>query len=266
VAYPNDLINATAGFMQIGEQFNAGIGFVPRTGIRESYGSLMIGPRPNALGIMQILFGGGMDYITDMNNKELTGKLTITPAEVRFLSGDEISYSLVSSYELLDKDFTIFKTHVVAMSKYTFISHSVKLTSAKRRDLWASAVINRGGFFSGKRNDLVLAAGWKINVPFYLGVEYENNHVFLPDGDFTARIYRANANVFFSPDITLFNFIQYDNLSETIGIQSRFRWILKPGNELLFAYTPLMSRPLPDSPYDLEQNSFRIKLMYTFRF
>ncbi|MDH5602379.1 MAG: carbohydrate binding family 9 domain-containing protein, partial [Cyclobacteriaceae bacterium] len=141
VAYPNDFINATAGFMQIGEQFNAGIGFVPRTGIRESYASLMIGPRPNALGIMQILFGGDMDYITDMSNKELTGKLTITPAQVRFLSGDEISYSLISRYELLDKDFTIFKTHVVAMSKYKFISHSIKLTSAKRRDLWGSAVI-----------------------------------------------------------------------------------------------------------------------------
>ncbi|MDH5397170.1 MAG: carbohydrate binding family 9 domain-containing protein, partial [Cyclobacteriaceae bacterium] len=266
VAYPNDLINFLAGYMQIGDQFNAGIGFVPRVGVRESYSNLTIGPRLNKYGIMQVLFGAGMDYITDLNNKQLTGKLDVTPMQIRFLSGDMVSYSLASRYELLDGDFTIFKTHVIPRARYKFLSNSLLLTSAMRRNVWASAQLNWGDFYSGRRQDLILSAGWKINVPLYVGIQYENNHVFLPDGDFAAEIYRVNADILFSPDITLRNFIQYDNLSETIGIQSRFRWIIKPGNELVFAYTPLMSRPLPDSPYDLEQNSFRMKLMYTFRF
>ena len=36
----------------------------------------------------------------------------------------------------------------------------------------------------------------------------------------------------FAPDITWATFVQYDNISNTYGYNSRFRWELKPGTDV----------------------------------
>lgn len=93
---------------------------------------------------------------------------------------------------------------------------------------------------------------------------YKQNDVTLPDGNFTARIYQLNANVLFSPDITLYNYFQYDNNSKTIGGQTRFQWIVHPGNEIFIVYTSNISRPL--DRYVMNESALRFKLKYNIRF
>ena len=44
ISYPNDFLNFTAGYLQIDENFDAGIGFVRRKNIRSTYGSIGFGP------------------------------------------------------------------------------------------------------------------------------------------------------------------------------------------------------------------------------
>ena len=101
-------------------------------------------------------------------------------------------------------------------------------------------------------------------MPFYVGMDYEQSNVSLPDGDFSAEVYRLAANVLFSPDVTLYNFIQYDNFSERMGWQSRFRWILKPGNEIIFVWNSISADPL--ERFEITQSSTRLKLRYNYRF
>ncbi len=105
-AYPNDYINLRLGHLEIGENFIAGMGFVPRTNIRETYSELQFGPRPNKWGIMQVLFGGGFDYITNLETGKLeTSEFKINPLGIRLLSGEQIEYSIVSQYEFLGRRF-----------------------------------------------------------------------------------------------------------------------------------------------------------------
>jgi hypothetical protein len=101
-------------------------------------------------------------------------------------------------------------------------------------------------------------------VPLFLGGTFLQNHVILPEGDFTANIYQVNANVLFSPDITLYNFVQYDNASKSAGWQSRFQWIVKPGNEIILAWTANFLQP--DEQYVLDASTTRLKLKYNIRF
>jgi hypothetical protein len=51
------------------------------------------------------------------------------------------------------------------------------------------------------------------------------------------RLYRLDARTQFSPWISVANNIQYDSESRDIGWQMRFRWILKPGDDIYFVYT-----------------------------
>jgi hypothetical protein len=101
-------------------------------------------------------------------------------------------------------------------------------------------------------------------VPFYIGIDYQRSSVSLPDGDFVAEVYRLAANILFSPDITLYNFIQYDNFSHEMGWQSRFRWIVTPGNEILLVWNSMSLDPL--DRFEITQSSTRLKLKYNYRF
>lgn len=268
VNYPNDFLKFRLGHQQIGENYRPGIGFAPRLGIRETYIEAALGPRPGKYGILQINFRAGADFITDYNNKLLTREIPLTPFEIEFISGDEFEISTTSKYEYLDEDFEIFPTEDITIpaGTYNFWRHSIEFQSAQRRRVWFQPGFTWGSFFDGDRQDYVFAFGYKINTPIFVGLEYELNKVFLPEGDFETQVYRVNANIFFSPDISLTNFIQYDNVTEEIGWQSRFRWILKPGNEILFVWNSSSMRHPMEERFTIQESFTRLKLNYNFRF
>lgn len=270
VNYPNDFLKFRVGHQEIGENYQAGIGFTPRVGIRENYVEAAIGPRPNKYGILQINFRAGGDFITDFDNELLTREIDLTPFEIELLSGDELEISTVSSYEYLDEDFDIFEkdqsTITIDSGTYNFWRHTIEFQSAQRRRIWFQPAYSWGAFFDGNRQDFVMAFGYKINTPIFVGLEYELNKVNLPDGDFETHLYRASANIFFSPDISLTNYVQFDNLSERMGWQSRFRWIIKPGNEIIFVWNSTMYETPEKDRFTVQESSTRLKLNYNFRF
>ena len=266
--YPNDFLKFRLGHQEIGENYRAGIGFVPRLGIRENYVEAALGPRPDKYGILQLNFRAGGDFITDFDNELLTRKIDLTPFEIELISGDEFELSTVSQYEFLNEDFEIFPMDsiTIAAGSYNFWRHTIEFQSAQRRQIWFQPAYTWGSFFNGHRHDLVFAFGYKINTPIFVGLEYEINKVYLPEGDFETQVYRANVNIFFSPDISLTNFIQYDNVTEKMGWQSRFRWILKPGNEILFVWNSTMYEAPEKNRFEVQESSTRLKLNYNFRF
>jgi len=268
ISYPNDFLQVRLGHQQIGENYRAGLGFVPRKGIRDTYGELFFGPRPNKYGIMKINTGGMVNFITDMKNNLLTRDAFMKVAEFEFLSGEKAEYSIRNTYEYLDEDFEIFPKDsiTIPIGTYDFWQQGIELSTAPRRNVWVGFEINWGGFFNGTTTQIEVESGVKIGVPFFVGLQYEQNDVHLPEGRFTTRIYRINADVYFNPDISLANFIQYDNVSEEWGLQSRFRWILKPGNEIILVWNSLMLPDINSDRYMMQENNVRFKVNYNFRF
>ena len=59
----------------------------------------------------------------------------------------------------------------------------------------------------------------------------------LPEGDFDENVYQVKADLFLSPDLGLMNYVQFDNVSDELGWQSRFRWQISPGNEIFFVFS-----------------------------
>ena len=262
--YPNDMISARIGHHQIGEKFISGMGFVPRTNIRETYGEFQFGPRPNKWGIMQIQIGGEFDYITNMKNVLETREIEIQPLRIRFLSGEELQYSITNQYENLFEGFNIFEDIIVPADEYSFWWQQIELETKGARNIWGEVSYSWGDFFNGRKKDIEAELNWKIAVPFFIGGKLTRSSVDLPEGSFIANIYQLNANILFSPDITLYNYFQYDNASKSAGWQSRFQWIVKPGNEIVLAWT---SNFLEQSNrYQMDESVLRLKLKYNIRF
>ena len=61
------------------------------------------------------------------------------------------------------------------------------------------------------------------------------------------------------------NSLQYDNDSRVLGWQSRFRWILKPGNDFYFVYSHNW-RDDPIRGMETLERRAATKMIYTHRF
>lgn len=264
LVYPNDNLSFRLGHMQIQENFIAGIGFVPRPGVRQTYGDITLGYRPEQWGIMQALSGGGLDHITDFSSVLLTREWYVMPLRLRFMSGDEFKYRLTSTYEYLSNPFNLYVDHTVIAGTYDFFWQTFSFQSAQKRRIWGSADYRFGQFFGGTRNEIKFKAGYQVMVPLFISGEMIRNDITLEESGFVANIYRLNLNILFSPDITLYSFLQYDSQSNKMGWQSRFQWILQPGREIFLVWNSIARDPF--ERYQLEEAGARFKVKYTVRF
>jgi hypothetical protein len=265
ISYPNDFFNFRIGYLQIGEDFTPGLGFIPRKNIRNTYGGIGFGPRPANSPVMQIKSGLKYAFISDLKKSGLlTSQIDFNIAEIIFLSGDIISLSSQYQFEALENDFNILGNYIIPANEYHFWRQALQLTSAKRRNFWTASRVGIGSFYSGKRTDWLMQAGYKIFVPVYVGVESDRKWVNLPAGNFVTQIYRVNLNFLFSPNLSWYNYAQYENQTETIGWQSRLQWILKPGKELFLTFNSPLIDPLERFKPEIYEG--RMKVKYTIRF
>ena len=105
----------------------------------------------------------------------------------------------------------------------------------------------------------------KPNTHVAFAVEITRNSVSLREGSFPAQVVTVRANYNFSPDVSWANLVQYDNESRIMGVQSRFRWILRPGNDIFFVINRGWYRREFDGRYLPNFDKGSLKLQYTFR-
>ena len=60
-------------------------------------------------------------------------------------------------------------------------------------------------------------------------MSYSNQDVELPAGDFNIKLASLTVLINFTPDFTWSNVVQYDNVSDSLGVNSRLIWEYRPG-------------------------------------
>jgi hypothetical protein len=127
-------------------------------------------------------------------------------------------------------------------------------------------LVEWGNFYSGDRRELRLEVNVRPRPGLLLTVAREQNRVRLAEGAFTTRLYRFVTETELNPSVSLVNNVQYDSQSSVLGWQSRFRWIIKPGNDLYFVYIHnWQDDPLSHRMYTLDRRATS-KISYTHRF
>jgi len=90
------------------------------------------------------------------------------------------------------------------------------------------------------------------------------NRLEFLEGNYSTKILRGLLNTQLNPFISISNNIQYDTVSRVLGWQTRFRWIVKPGNDV---YVVLLNNwsDLGDR-FQILDRYVATKLAYTHRF
>ena len=268
LVYPNDLWNARIDATEVQENFDPAIGFVSRRAYRQYSQAVEFGPRPaNNRYIRQVTIGARLDTMTDLKNDLLKRNIVVQPAQVQFHSQDNFRLTFFRRYERLDTPFAITPEITLPLgAAYTAHRYRLFVSTANRRRLAVNSSIELGQFYSGTRAERTVGVAMRARPGFFLFVTGQWNHVTLPEGQFTTRLYRITGETHLSPFLALTNSVQYDSQSNVLGWQSHFRWIITPGNDLYVVYThnwrddPLLDR------FSTLDNRLASKVLYTYRF
>jgi hypothetical protein len=237
--FPNDPWDASAGFNEFQETYDAAVGFTPRRNYRQWDPRLGYSPRLNDHPFIRGFdFDVEAEITTDLHNRLITRDIQFSPFDVEFHSGDSVGVQIFRTTEHLETDFEIEDGIVLPVgSQYSWTRYQVSLNLADQRPFSGEIEYSNGGFWSGTRREISLEVNLRPRPGIFVQFANEYNDVRLPEGSFVTRLYRLDARTQFSPWISVANNIQYDSESRDIGWQMRFRWILKPGDDIYFVYT-----------------------------
>ena len=105
---------------------------------------------------------------------------------------------------------------------------------------------------------------WRPSKYFSSELTYREDHGRLDDGNFTTRLVQWRVNFTFTPDLSWSTFIQWDDSSQDLGWNSRLRWIVREGEELVLVWN--QGFDTTDHHLDSTRSEWIGKIRWTFRF
>lgn len=265
--YPNsERWFAELGQWVIEENFNPATGFVNRSDIVGTKAEMGYTFTPNGRFLRNVTFKSIYENIDNTNGALESREFVLEPFSVETQFGDMFEIRLKQIDEVLVDDFEISPGVVIGAGAYTFDRMQFVLESALERRFAISIDIDTGDFYNG---DLLKISGdlsWRSGRHLLLQLGYEFDDVELPQGAFITRLYRVRADFAFNAKWSWLNVLQYDNVSETAGFNSRLRFNPQAGRDLFL----VVNRQFDIDPLSRDVSSSTsevvLKFHYTIRF
>jgi Domain of unknown function (DUF5916) len=265
VSYPNDRWDLFLNWKQIGDTFQPALGFVPRVGIRTTNARVAFQPRPKRWGIRQFFFELEPLYITNLQNRVENWRVFAAPFNVRTESGEHLEWNIIPEFEHLDAPFEIYPGVIIPMGSYQWHRYRAEMNTATKRRWVIDFAYWWGGFYDGTRKQTGLGITLKPNAHLSLAVRADRNDIALVEGRFATQVTTGRVDWNFTPNVSWQNLGQYDTESRLLSFQSRFRWIMKPGNDVFIVVNRGWVQ-MPDGVFESIFDRASSKLQYTFRF
>ncbi len=236
--FPNDIWQAHLSYREFGHDYDPAVGFVTRHGFRRVEPNLTWRPRPDADWIRRFEFSAQYRYLADLTSGIAEEKqLRLVPFGMELESGDGFKVQATRQYEDLDFGFEVSDGVDILAGRYTNWEYSLQGRTAQKRRASLEGQIMTGGFWDGDRTQVRLGLTVRPLPGLRIQGDLERNDVTLPRGSFKTNLFRLGGGWDASPWLSMIGNVQYDDVSEIVGLFARLRWIVQPGNDIYFVYT-----------------------------
>lgn len=269
--YPNDLWDIEGSFKQFGDALEPALGFLPRPGTRQYTAYVAYQPRPSgslSAFVRQFFFEVNPVLVTDLHEQTQSFRTFLAPINFRSQAGDHYEANYAPQYERLTQPFEISPGVVIPPGSYTFHRFRVQVESSDARPLSVGATAWLGGFYDGHLTQLQGFVNWtEGSGHLQLALSLENDYGYMPEGNFTFRLWQLKSVYAFSPDLLLSTFLQYDSESRDLGLNARLRWTIHPGSDVFLVWNRGWKHPLDEVTTGFlvpEADQIIVKLRWTF--
>ena len=206
------------------------------------------------------------EYATYSTGEFESASFWMRPFRIENHRGDSYGVALSSGREVLAEPFTVAGSVVIPAGEYEDTGYQIEMDWARERVLAPSLSIGKEDYYGGERVSVQGRVEWRPSSRWYSRVSYQYNEVELAHSQFRTRLIQVRSNLAFNVKWSWVNLVQYDNLSESVGINSRLRWNPRAGEDLYVVWNHDFDALAAFSDMHSRQSEFAVKYSRTFRF
>ena len=250
----------------LGENYFPALGFAARTDFEATFGGFGYTWRPENSWIRKVETEVGAEFIEPINGSDRSHEIAVKLFELENQGADHVELEHLFVEEEFAESFEISEGVVIPAGTYSFDHACLTLYTGEQRVLATESTVCEGGFYDGSILVFETKTTWRPSKHLKVIFGGEYNDIDLPQGDFITRLATLNLDVAFSTAWSWENFIQYDNVSDTVGLNSILRWIPQAGQETVLAVNTQQEDFDRDGRFRSYTSDMTLKLSYTFRF
>ena len=226
-----------AGYTEVGENFNPEVGFLGREGgfkkveglvfytLRGDENSRFLENRPH------ISYRGYWDAL----NRLQTSFLHVDNHWV-WKNAFEVHTGVNFTTQGVYTPFQISKGVTVPAGTYDHAESQIVIITNPSKPVSISTRHVNGGFFGGTRFANSASVRLILGDKFNAEIGFQHNDIRLPDGDFTADVFRTKLAYSFTPSIFVQSLIQYNSVADFWSANIRFGWLQQANTGLFLVY------------------------------
>ncbi|GIT38462.1 MAG: hypothetical protein Ct9H300mP7_3830 [Verrucomicrobiota bacterium] len=150
-------------------------------------------------------------------------------------SQDYISLKVSHLTDRPTEDFKISDGSMIPAGDYEWWDVRLLAYLGMNRLLFLRPMYTIGGFYDGPRQQIELETRYIPWPKLRLSVDYSLNLIDWEQfEDSTINVISGTLQYSFTPDLVLSNLLQYDDISNSLGVNTRLQWEYKPGAKMFF--------------------------------
>ena len=258
------------GFKEVQRNFNPAMGYINRSNIRDYTADVGYTHFFSDSFLQTAYFGLDTQRINVIDGGLQSQVIALRLLEIDTNTRDSLSVSYQKNKEVVLAPFAVYRAPdrsvFIQPGSYSFDEQSVSINTAGQREFSGRVSLTNGDFYNGKRNNINGSVAWTQSRNFVMSMSYDWNDITLPQGDFVTRLTSVSTQVAFSSTLYWVSLVQYDNLSEEIGINTRIQWIPRAGQEGFIVLNYNLQDKDKNNTFEAASSDLAVKFKYTFRF
>ena len=244
--------DGSVAIREIGENFNAEVGFVPRDGYRSYSGRLQRFIRPDgflreirphmSFETFRTRQSGVEKGFEESSRLHLDTHWEWPDGMVVFTTANWIREGLFEPFEIRGTDV------VVPSGTYDGWEGQLVLNTNRSADVSLSNRFTAGSFLSGDYWNARVGVTLRSGAALSTSLSLDYNDVDLPEGNFETTLVGVTLGYFFTPRIYLQSLIQYSDQIDRLSANVRFGWLNTAGTGLFIVYNEIQGIDERDGP------------------
>jgi len=253
-------------YKELQQNFNPALGFVNRVNVRDFSTALGYTWYPQSTRVRNLFTGIDFQRIETIQGELQSQTITLRPIEISNNTSDSVKFHYLITDEVVDSPFEISEGVIIPAGSYAFEHPCAEVTTGDYRPLSGRAYYCDGDFYDGTKISTGGSLTWRPSKHFRLAARYDYNDIELPGGAFITRLMSLRADIAFTNTWYWENFVQYDNVSYSLGVNSILRWVPRAGREMVLVVNRTYIDFIRQQHFNRVSGDITFKFSYTFRF
>lgn len=249
IAWKTDAWDMGATYLDIGPDFNAEMGFISRTDIRNPKAQISRTWRPRIKSVRTLRADLSGDLYLDHQGREVSRGYDASFNWQR-PSGAVAQVAFSRDHDVLARNFNTF-AGAIAPGDYRWNTYKANYTSATTgQKLGGSLAFEGGGYYHGRRQTLKAGLNFVPNGTLLIEGTYARNQIQLQGlKDAASNVVGARISYSFSPTLFVKAFAQMNDERKLASLNLLFWYIYRPGSDLYVVYNQGWDQGAPDLPF-----------------